>query len=245
MIQHNCIICKSPFETLNKRKIFCTKSCKQKNSYRKNRIERCNKEKKKRLEIKINNPEKHEQILLKTRVRNNDYYKNNLEYKANQIKKTQQRRKDKPQECARVRRKYYLKVEKIKNSLPQNKIQRQKKWAKRYYSDQLFKIKEILKSRLRRILKQKNVRKPLAFRKAFGVSFEEFKTYIENQFVEGMNWNNYGKWHLDHIMPLSFFNLSNLEEYKKANHYSNFQPLWAKENLKKSNKLNYERSNYA
>ena len=245
MMLRNCIICDFCFETLNKRKIFCSKSCKQKNSYRKNRVERCNKEKEKRAEIKINDPKKYEQILQKTRARNNIYYKNNLEYKANQIKKTQQRRKDKPLECARVRRRYYLKVEKIKNSLPQNRIQRQEKWAERYYSDKLFKIKEILKSRLRRILKQKNVRKPLAFRKAFGISFEEFKKYIENQFVKGMNWNNYGKWHLDHIVPLSFFNLSNLEEYKKANHYSNFQPLWAKENLKKSNKLNYERRNYA
>ena len=82
------------------------------------------------------------------------------------------------------------------------------------------------------------------FRKAFGISFEEFKKYIENQFVK-MNWNNYGKWHLDHIVPLSFFNLSNLEEYKKANHYSIFNLCGQKENLKKSNKLNYERRNYA
>jgi hypothetical protein len=50
-----------------------------------------------------------------------------------------------------------------------------------------------------------------------------------------MSWNNYGKWHIDHVMPLSAFNLNNIEDVKKACHYTNLQPLWAIDNIKKSN----------
>ena len=51
-----------------------------------------------------------------------------------------------------------------------------------------------------------------------------------------MNWSNHGKWHIDHIVPLSKFNPKSLKDIKKANHYSNLQPLWAKENLRKKDK---------
>jgi len=51
-----------------------------------------------------------------------------------------------------------------------------------------------------------------------------------------MNWQNHGKWHIDHIKPLAKFNPNDYEDVKKANHYTNLQPLWAEENLKKSDK---------
>ena len=59
-----------------------------------------------------------------------------------------------------------------------------------------------------------------------------------------MTWSNHGEWHLDHVIPLSSFDLSNEKDFKKANHYTNFQPLWAEDNLKKSNKLISERKCY-
>lgn len=76
-----------------------------------------------------------------------------------------------------------------------------------------------------------------------GCTLEELRQHIESQFTEGMSWDNYGEWHLDHIKPLSSFNIVdeeklciNIDEAKKANHYTNLQPLWAADNMKKSNR---------
>lgn len=73
---------------------------------------------------------------------------------------------------------------------------------------------------------------------ALGCSVEEFKKYITSLFREGMTWDNWGEWHLDHIRPLSTFDLGVEAEFKDAFHYSNFQPLWALENITKGAKCN-------
>jgi hypothetical protein len=65
-------------------------------------------------------------------------------------------------------------------------------------------------------------------------SYEDFMSYIEDQFNEGMSWDNYGEWHLDHKTPISWANAE--EEIYDLNHYKNFQPLWAYDNLSKGNK---------
>lgn len=72
-----------------------------------------------------------------------------------------------------------------------------------------------------------------------GVDIELFKKILESKFYSradgvGMTWENYGMWEIDHLKPLSSFDLTNLEEQKKACHYSNLQPLWREDNRKKS-----------
>jgi len=59
--------------------------------------------------------------------------------------------------------------------------------------------------------------------------------HIESQFVDGISWDNYGKWHLDHRIPLSMAKTE--EELYKLCHFTNLQPMWAEENLKKGSKI--------
>jgi len=68
-----------------------------------------------------------------------------------------------------------------------------------------------------------------------GCSPEFLKEHLENKFTDGMSWGNRSKWHIDHIVPLS--SAKNEEELYKLCHYTNLQPLWAEDNLKKSNKI--------
>ena len=69
-----------------------------------------------------------------------------------------------------------------------------------------------------------------------GCSIPEFMDYIEKQFLPGMTWENWGRdtWHLDHIKPLASFDLTDREQFLEACHYTNFQPLWAMDNMRKN-----------
>lgn len=68
-----------------------------------------------------------------------------------------------------------------------------------------------------------------------GCSIEELRIHLESKFNLGMSWDNYGRegWQIDHIVPLCRFDLSNAIELKRACHYTNLQPLWRDDNLKK------------
>lgn len=71
-----------------------------------------------------------------------------------------------------------------------------------------------------------------------GCSIKNLKQYLESQFQPGMTWNNHtkGGWHIDHIIPCSHFDLTKEDQQKKCFHYSNLQPLWEIDNLKKGNR---------
>lgn len=69
-----------------------------------------------------------------------------------------------------------------------------------------------------------------------GCSADELKAHLEAQFAEGMSFDNYGEWHVDHIKPCARFDLSIPSEQRKCFHFSNLQPLWAIDNWKKSDK---------
>ncbi len=99
--------------------------------------------------------------------------------------------------------------------------------------NKVYKLKSILRSRLNNAIK--NNYKSGSFVADLGCSVDFLKTYLESQFQPGMTWNNHTikGWHIDHIIPLSSFDLTNREELKKACHYTNLQPLWSKDNWKK------------
>ncbi len=72
--------------------------------------------------------------------------------------------------------------------------------------------------------------------KSFGVSKTKFMNHLQSLFKKGMNWKNYGAWHLDHIDGLIKFNLTKESQKILANHYSNIRPMWGTGNLKRKKK---------
>lgn len=70
-----------------------------------------------------------------------------------------------------------------------------------------------------------------------GCSWEEFKRHIERQFLKGMNWDNRGEWHLDHIQPIA--SAKTEEDVIALNHFTNVRPLWATENIRKSDTITH------
>jgi hypothetical protein len=69
-----------------------------------------------------------------------------------------------------------------------------------------------------------------------GCTIQQLKSFLEAEFEEGMTWDNYGEWHVDHIRPCASFNLEDPEEQKKCFHWTNLQPLWARDNIRKGDK---------
>lgn len=102
-------------------------------------------------------------------------------------------------------------------------------------SDPQYRIANILRSRLKTALR--NNQKTGSAVRDLGCSIDEFKIYLEKQFVSGMSWDKLGQIHIDHKVPLSFFDLTDREQLLKAVHYTNLQPLWAIDNYKKGNKI--------
>ena len=95
-----------------------------------------------------------------------------------------------------------------------------------------------LGSRTATAFKAISISKPTKTENLLGTSYKVVRAHIENQFTEGMTWENYGKWHIDHIIPLG--SAKDLDELVALCHYSNLQPLWAADNLAKGDKMNWK-----
>lgn len=102
-------------------------------------------------------------------------------------------------------------------------------------NDPLYHIAEKVRTRLWKYLKIFKIKKNNRTFDIVGCTPEFLKEHLEKQFSDGMSWENRSEWHIDHIIPLS--SASSEEELYKLCHYTNLQPLWAEENLKKSNKI--------
>jgi hypothetical protein len=103
-----------------------------------------------------------------------------------------------------------------------------------------FKIKDGMRKRILEVLKRDGGKKTQRTMKLVGCTVEELKQHIEKKFKPGMSWEQRHLFHIDHIIPCASFDLTKLSEQKKCFHYTNLQPLWAIDNIKKGAKLNYE-----
>jgi len=105
---------------------------------------------------------------------------------------------------------------------------------------ELDKINSIINSLSRRandVLRKQNIKLECTHLQLIGCTKEELKNHLLMLFKDDMSFNNYGEWELDHIMPVSSFNLHNNDELFKCFNYKNVQPLWKTENRKKYNKI--------
>jgi len=120
-------------------------------------------------------------------------------------------------------------------------LNKQKETKRKYVNeklrtDEFFKLKFIIRSLIRNAFKRGFTTKSKKTIEILGCSFEEFKLHLESKFDDKMNWENQGTyWHMDHIIPIS--SAETEEDVYRLNHYTNFQPLYWEDNLKKSNKI--------
>ena len=101
----------------------------------------------------------------------------------------------------------------------------------------IYKILNSLSTRINTKLKELGINREFTYTQILGCSVKEFEEYLLKKMAEGMTYENYGKWEVDHIIPFSLFDFYKLEEIKKCCNYINLQPLWYKDNRKKSNKI--------
>jgi hypothetical protein len=168
------------------------------------------------------------------------YYKENKD----KVKEYQKENKDKLKETRKLHKeknkdklkdyskKYY---EKNKDKIKEKDSKYQKK---RKDNDPLYKLTCNLRSSISVAIKKGKGFKYGKSEELLGCTFDEVREHLENQFTEGMTWENHGLygWHIDHIKPCDVFDLSDESQQRECFHYTNLQPLWAKDNLEKSNK---------
>lgn len=106
---------------------------------------------------------------------------------------------------------------------------------KKRNSDKIFRLTDNIRSLIGGSFKNHGFKKNSKTMQILGCTIQEFKLHIESQFKEGMSWDNRSEWHIDHIMPLSMAKTE--DEIIRLNNYKNLRPLWAHENLSKSDKI--------
>ena len=135
------------------------------------------------------------------------------------------------------------------NKVIKRKSQISKSWAKKnrnklndyhrkFRKDPLIRIMQ--NTRIRIVKAMKDSKKANTTIDLLGCTPNELREYLESKFTEGMTFDNHGKdgWHIDHIKPCASFDLSDPEQQKECFHYTNLQPLWAKDNLSKGSHYN-------
>jgi hypothetical protein len=166
-------------------------------------------------------------------------------YRQNNKEKTKlyyQNNKEELNKKSRERNKKYYQThkseinDKHKEYRKTHKKENTKRTVERKKIDVGFKISHNLRSRIFAAIK--NGYKSGSAVKDLGCSIPKLKAYLESKFQKGMTWQNWSKtgWHIDHILPLTSFDLTNRKEFLKACHYTNLQPMWAEENIRKGSK---------
>ena len=167
--------------------------------------------------------EYHQQNKEKIDAKNREYYQENKEKVAAKRREYYQQNKEK---LAAYNREY-------------NKANKEANTArvmKRYHSDPEFNLLYRLRRRMNTAVKHAGLDKKCdSTSELLGISPQGLKEWLEAQFTEGMTWENRSDWHVDHIVPCDAFDMSVETNQRICFWYKNLQPMWAEENLQKSN----------
>jgi len=197
--------------------------------YQKNK-EKINKQQKQYYE---NNKEKKKQYSENNKEKIKEYRENNKE----KLKETRKQY----HENNKQKRKQYCEENKENIKEYQKQYQKNNKEKRSIYyknkkqTDPLFKLKYNLRIRMCSAIKNKNYIKSKTTLDMLGCDLYTAKAHLEKQFTKGMTWANHGEWHIDHIIPCA--SAKTEEELIKLFHYTNLQPLWAADNMSKSDKI--------
>ena len=181
-----------------------------------------------------------EKPLSKFYVNKSCLYGVNSQCKQCHLEKKQEWRKNNPEKYKQQVSAYWSKVKDVQTVKKKIWIENNRKkynsyWTERKKNDPEFRLKMNMRTRLSGFLKKKDITKKNKTFDIVGCKPEFLREYLEKRFSEGMSWSNYGQWHIDHIIPLS--SAQTEDEIYKLCHYTNLQPLWSEENLKKRNKI--------
>ncbi len=130
---------------------------------------------------------------------------------------------------------------KMRNSCPRAEMDQEKldrvraREMGRYNSNPNFHIKNNLRKRLNRFVTREQRVK--GFETRSGCTVPQLRRWIESQFQEGMTWESKGKWHIDHIVPCSLFDLTDPKQQKICFNWRNLQPMWGTANIAKGNNI--------
>jgi hypothetical protein len=227
-----CIKCHKKYNKENKEKISNqTKQYREQNKEKISNQRKIYREQNKE-KIKYRNKQKNKIYRINNREklleRSKKYRQENKDKILNYQKKYRQENKDKILQSNQT---YYKNnKEKIREKLRIYEKERKK-------TDQLFKFKHNIRINISNSFKRgtNQFSKKAKTETILGCTIEEFIVYIQNKLTEGMTIDNHGEWHLDHIIPLASADTE--EDVIKLCHYTNYQPLWAADNIRKSNKI--------
>lgn len=164
------------------------------------------------------------------KVADKKYREKNKEKLYNNHKKWYEENKDKWNE--------YIKEYREKNTDKIREIKRNYERTRKH-NDPLYKLISNFRTAIYQVLKENNIGKNGHYFEILGYTPEELISHIEKQFKDGMTWDNYGDFHIDHKIPISSFNIKEIgdSEFMKCWSLSNLQPMWGEENIRKSNKI--------
>lgn len=110
------------------------------------------------------------------------------------------------------------------------------KYRMRYNSDMEFNLKERIRRQFKKHLRGHGTS---SLMRELGYTTKDLKAHLNKQFTKGMSWDNYGDWHIDHIIPVSSFQLNDINEIKTCWALPNLRPMWGTDNIRKNNRMEF------